>query len=301
VSMAPILLDAPAQSPKKTQFYSMFGTRAVWRDGWQANTVHAPCPSGWGHFDQDQWRLYNLHTDRNQMHDRAAEMPDVLDELKALWDAQARQYNGYPLDDRTVIDFAKLRQPSVSSEAGQVILYPGGSEIPEHALQIIGRSFTIIAWLTVETIDCEGVIFAGGGRFGGHSLFIKDRHLHYVYNVLGQQEQKLTAPDPIGSGHMAVGFDFAKTAHDGPFPSGTGTLHINQQAVATMPMRVQPAYFSLAGEGSNVGRDRGQPVSAEYRSPFALTGATIDHVLMKAGDDVYIDLERHTEAAFRRD
>jgi arylsulfatase len=182
-----------------------------------------------------------------------------------------------------------------------ILLYPGGAEIPERVLPIAGRSFRVIAWLTINDPGCEGAIFAGGGRFGGHSLYIKDGHLHYVYNVLGQQEQKLSSPDPIGTGHMSLGVEFTKTGRDGTFPTGTATLHINDREVASLPIRVQPSFFSLSGEGSNVGRDRGQPVSSDYTSPFALTGATVDHVLLKPGDDTYLDLERETEAAFRRD
>ena len=40
-------------------------------------------------------------------------------------------------------------------------------------------------------LGAEGVLFAHGSRFGGHSLFIKDGKLHYVYNFLGiKPEQK---------------------------------------------------------------------------------------------------------------
>jgi arylsulfatase len=279
----------------------MMGTRGIWRDGWHANTIHAPAPAGWGHFDQDRWCLYHLDSDRSQLRDLASEQPELLAELQALWDEQAQRYDGYPMDDRNATEILQLERPSAVPATGQILLYPGGAEIPERVLPIIGRSFRVIAWLTIDSPGCEGVIFAGGGRFGGHSLYIKDGHLHYVYNVLGQQEQKLSSPQPLGTGHMTAGIDFTKTGHDGPFPTGTGTLHINDQPVATMNMRVQPGFFSLSGEGSNVGRDRGQPVSSDYQSPFALHGATIDHVLLKPGNDIYLDLQRETEAAFRRD
>ena len=301
VSMAGVLRDANTDSPKHTQFYSMLGTRAIWRDGWQANTIHPPAPNGWGHFDQDRWCLYDLHHDRNQMHDRAGDHPELLAELQALWDEQAHRFDGYPMDDRTALELMNLERPSAIPPDGEILLYPGGAEIPERALPIVGRSFRIIAWLTIDSANCEGVVFAGGGRFGGHSLYIKDGHLHYVYNVLGQQEQKLTSPDPISTGHMSLGVEFTKTGHDGTFPTGTATLHINDQDVTAQQIRVQPSFFSLSGEGNNVGRDRGQPVASDYQSPFTLTGATIDHVILKPSEDTYLDLERETEAAFRRD
>ena len=301
VSMASVLRDGSAPSPKSTQFYSMLGTRAIWRDGWQANTVHAPAPTGWGHFDEDTWRLYHLHADRNQMHDLAEEQPELLAQLKALWDEQAEQYNGYPIDDRSTIELINVERPSAVDANGDILLYPGGAEVPERVLPIVGRSFRVVAQVVVDTPECEGVIFAAGGRFGGHSLFIQDGRLHYVYNLLGRQEQKISSPEPLDTGDMTLGIDFTKTGASGPFPAGTGTLHVNEQPVASMEMRVQPGFFSLSGEGNNVGRDRGQAVSSDYQSPFPLTGATIDHVLLKPGDDVYLHLERETAAAFRRD
>jgi len=33
----------------------------------------------------------------------------------------------------------------------------------------------------ITDADCSGVVFAHGSRFGGHSLLIKNKKLHYVY------------------------------------------------------------------------------------------------------------------------
>ena len=42
-----------------------------------------------------------------------------------------------------------------------------------------------LATIEITNPNCSGVIFAHGSRFGGHSLFIKEKKLHYVYNFLG--------------------------------------------------------------------------------------------------------------------
>ena len=47
-SFAAALDDSSADTGKRTQFYSMLGTRGIWHDGWFANTVHAASPAGWG-------------------------------------------------------------------------------------------------------------------------------------------------------------------------------------------------------------------------------------------------------------
>lgn len=49
---------------------------------------------------------------------------------------------------------------------------------------------------------------------------------------------------------------------DGPSPTGTVDLYIDEQVVGTVDIKTQPGAFSLAGEGLAVGRDSGQPVSS---------------------------------------
>ena len=56
--------------------------------------------------------------------------------------------------------------------------------------------------------DCSGVIFAHGSRFGGHSLFIKDKKLFYTYNFLGiPPEQKFVSPE-LKPGKYTLGLEF---------------------------------------------------------------------------------------------
>lgn len=58
-----------------------------------------------------------------------------------------------------------------------------------------------------------------------------------------------------------------KSGLDGSSPTGTAHLYVNAEQVATEPITIQPLFFSLSGEGSNVGHARGQPVSSDYSSP----------------------------------
>ena len=87
-------------------------------------------------------------------------------------------------------------------EGGIYRYYPNTSPVPEFAAaEIRGRSFKILAQVDLTDADAEGVLIANGARFGGHSLFIKDRKLWYVNNFLGiPPEQQLTSPDELTSG-----------------------------------------------------------------------------------------------------
>ena len=63
-SMTATLTDVSAPG-RMTQFYSMLGQRALYHQGWLANTVHPPI-SGWSNFDRDEWELYHIEQDRSQ-------------------------------------------------------------------------------------------------------------------------------------------------------------------------------------------------------------------------------------------
>src|SRR3954469_19374371 len=98
-SIGTTLDDASAVSPRKTQFYSMLGSRSIWHEGWKAVTTH-PAISGWGHFNDDEWELYHVDVDRSEVHNLATEQPDRLREMVNLWFAEAGANNAFPLDDR---------------------------------------------------------------------------------------------------------------------------------------------------------------------------------------------------------
>ncbi len=76
---------------------------AIWHEGWKAVTTH-PCIAGWGHFNDDTWELYHTDFDRAELHDLAAEHPDKLRELVALWFAEAGANGAFPLDDRSAVE-----------------------------------------------------------------------------------------------------------------------------------------------------------------------------------------------------
>ena len=68
------------------------------------------------------------------------------------------------------------------------------------AVNLRNRSFSIGAVVDLAEPGATGVLFSHGGRFGGHSLYVKDNRLHYVYNFLGSEQQKIDATEdlPIG-------------------------------------------------------------------------------------------------------
>ncbi len=90
--------------------------------------------------------------------------------------------------------------------------YPGGSEISEAVTPNIStRFYAIEATIDFSKAkgDLQGVLMAHGGCFGGHSFYIYQGKLCYVYNWLGQQ-QKITSDLPRLSSEMTLKVEFAK-------------------------------------------------------------------------------------------
>jgi arylsulfatase A-like enzyme len=302
VSMRYSFDDGDAPTRKETQYYEMLGTRAVWHQGWKAVTEHGPVPLNRGRFDQDRWQLFHTDEDRAEAHDLADQHPDKLEELKALWLAEAQKYDVLPLNDLGIVEFRSLEYVIGVPESGQYTYYPGTREVPEaSAANTINVSYRMLAEVEF-TPDSQGVIVAQGSRFGGYSLFVKDGKLTYAYNFLGvPPEQRLSADAPTSGTHI-VGVDFRKERMgDNHEPIGTMKLYVDDEVVGEGEFRTIASRYSLCGEGLCVGYDGGDAVSSEYGHRFPFAGGTIVKVVFDVADDAYVDVEAHLAAAMARD
>lgn len=238
MSFKAALIDPAAATGKQTQFYSMLGTRGIWHQGWFAGTVHAAAPSGWGHFDADRWELYHLESDRSQVRDLAAEHPEKLAELQTLWSAEAHKYQALPLSDLNVLEMMARHRPTLAGERDRYVYYPGTAEVPLGAcVQLRGRSFALLARVHVERRDAAGVLIKQGARHGGHVLFLRDGHLHYVYNFLGEREQWLSAPQPVGVGEHILGVRYERSGTVPATPPGSGRRRCTSTTPRWRPCR----------------------------------------------------------------
>ena len=121
--------DASAPSARKTQFYAMLGSRSIWHEGWKAVTTH-PTISGWGHFNDDTWELYNTDVDRAEVHNLAAERPDKVRELVNIWFAEAGANGAFPLDDRSALEILNTPRPQLTAPRTRYMYFPGTAPFP---------------------------------------------------------------------------------------------------------------------------------------------------------------------------
>ena len=305
VSMRYSISDPSAPSARRTQFYSMLGSRGIWHDGWKAVTTH-PTLSGWSHFNDDTWELYHVDTDRAELHDLAAEHPDRLRELVNLWFAEAGDNGAFPLDDRSAPEIILTPRPQLASARSRYTYYPDSAEVPENqAVNVRNRSFSIAAVVDLPAPGASGVLFAQGARFGGHALYVKDNRLHYVNNFVGLMEQKIDATEdlPVGE-NVILSASFDKDGEDPPHVStGKLSLYHGDRKVGEARIKTQPGMFSVAGEGLCVGRDSGAPVTDDYAGNHGgqFIGGTIKRVAVDVSGDPYVDLEHEAQALLARE
>ncbi|MFE2959325.1 sulfatase-like hydrolase/transferase [Nocardia tengchongensis] len=301
VSMRYTFDDAGAATRKKRQYYAMLGTRGIWQDGWKASALHAPI-SDKGHFDQDKWELFHVDEDRSESKNLADQYPDKLKELIGVWNDEAKDNYVLPLDDRSAAELLAVERPQPEPPRDRYVYYPDASPVPEAAaVNIRGKSYKILASVDLAP-DAQGVIFAHGSRFGGHTLFIKDGVLHYIYNFLGiKPEQDFVSSAPLTPGKHTLGMEFTREKAGQYGESlGTTTLYVDGQPVNKGAMRAQIGMFSLAGDGLCVGYDSGDSVTTQYRPPGTFTGGTIEKVTIDVGKESYTDLEKEAAAALER-
>lgn len=290
-----------AATKKRVQYYAMLGTRGIWKDGWKAAAVHAPL-TGHGRFDEDEWELYHVDVDRSESRNLAAEHPEKLKELQEAFDVEARANFVYPLDDRSAREQLTIERPQAEPPRDRYVYYPGTTAVPESvAVNVRGRSFKIIADVVIED-GTQGVVFAHGSRFGGHSLFIKDGKLIYVYNFLGIPPEQTFTSGVLPVGAHSLGMEFIREdAGEHGESIGTCNLYVDDQIVASGPMRTQIGKFTLCGDGLCIGYDSADAVSGQYTNPFPFTGGKLLGVGIDVSGEQYLDLELEARAALARE
>jgi hypothetical protein len=175
--------------------------------------------------------------------------------------------------------------------------------VPEAAaVNIRNRSYSITVEVDVQSEDAAGVLFSHGARFGGHALYVKDRQLKYVYNFVGSNAQTIESTRAIPTGKVLLSAAFVKDG-DGMPTTGTLSLFVDDEKVGEGRIMTQPGNFSLVGEGLNVGKDPGEPVTDDYpgTNPFAFTGGTIVKAIVDVSGEPFIDLEKEAVAMMARE
>jgi len=253
----------------------MLGSRAIWHQGWKAVSTHEP-QSGVGNYDADVWQLFHTDEDPTESRDLADQEPERLRRLIELWWAEAEEYDVLPLDDRGWERFNDPR-PRLG-ESDEYVYLPGAAPVKQRAaVDTVNRDFAIRADVTLPDDGAEGVLLAHGSRFGGFSLYVKDRALVFAYKVAGIPEWRLSAPVDLRPGRRSLGVRFVNTGEH----CGIAFLTSDDVEVVRGELARTGTIFPV-DSGLTCGYDRGLTVTTDYEGPFPFSG-TIHNVTVSVG------------------
>jgi arylsulfatase len=301
---------AQAEEQHTVQYFEMYGSRAIYRDGWWACAKLDKLPwdfspatlskfapgSGWDP-GQDRWELYYLPDDFSQAHDLAAEHPGKVAELVELFWAEAERNRVLPLLGGFAVFFGILPPMPTQTRftfAGDVQNIQT-TQIP----RIIGRSYAIEAEVHVPEDGAEGVLVAFADFIGGFALWVDENGLlNHTYQFLGIDTYRQTSTVPIPTGDVTLKMLFDA---DEPTP-GTGghvTLWADDKQIGggDIPRTISLIFTTYAG--MDFSRDNGGVVDLDYedRAPYAFTGTVRNVVFDLAPHAHDTDLTLHESTA----
>ena len=274
--------DAP---PRQTvQYFEMMGNRAIYQNGWLANTAVRNMPWDIAHMRPNsnvnsyRWEVFDLNKDYSQSHNLASKYPARLKAMQALFDEQARKYNVYPIMDSGLV--TRAMQTAMHADIFKPQYTYWGSDIYMPVLAappIFQLPFSIEAIINVPKSGANGVIVAAGSWFGGWSFYLRDgKPTAYASasNLPGMQT-RIEAPQALPAGDNTMRFVFEPDNGEG----GALTIWDNGKKIAQGHVAHRPVMMAGTTETFDIGRDRGVPVTDDYQNEGVFTG-TIDKVVV---------------------
>jgi arylsulfatase A-like enzyme len=295
--------NASAASKRDTQYFEMFGDRAIYHDGWIAATTPPAPPwllgtSKLPDVADYKWELYNIAEDYSEYNDLAASNPEKLKELQALFVTEAQKYNVFPLDNSLL---PRLITPRPSATAGRTVFTYSGEHagIPVgNAPSILNKDYTITAEVTIPKAGAEGMVVTLGGRFAGYALYLLKGKPVFVYNLLDLKRYRweggVGAEDWLGAslkpGKHTIVFDF-KVDGPGLGKGGTGVLSVDGRLVSKQTIEHTIPFLMAIDETFDIGSDTRTSVDDSYKLPFRFNG-TINKLTFNLGHEQLSDEDR---------
>lgn len=302
VSMMYSFADSKAKDRHTTQYFEIFGNRAVYSDGWLAGTVHkAPWESiPKTSLENDKWELYDTRSDFSLANNLAASNPEKLKEMQELFIEEAEKYNVLPIDDRVFerLNAAAVGRPDLMAGRTSLTVFDGMIGMSENVfINTKNRSHTITAEVEIPRGGAKGVILAQAGRFGGWSLYFRNGRPVYTYNLLGLKRFTIAAKEAVPAGKATIRFEFAYDG-GGLGKGGTGTIFVNGRKAAEGRIEATQARILSVDEGADVGEDGETPVVEDYglAAPYKFTGK-IGKVTVEVGEMKGVSKEEEKKAA----
>lgn len=320
VSFAHTFNQADAQTRHITQYFEMFGHRAIYHDGWRAvcpwpGTTFTEAAKKNRQFgspidnavlsdiESHDWELYHVAEDYAETRNLAATHRDKLIEMIGRWWNEAGKYDVLPIDG-DVRSRLNVERPTIAKPRNKIVYYQGGSPVPFSAApKVYNRPFSITADVVIPQGGAEGILLAQGGRGGGYTFFVKNKKLHFIYNYLARDIFRIASSEDVPEGEVSLRYEFEPTGKPdiagGKGVPGNGQLYINEKLVGAIAIpHTVPLMFGT--EGLSCGYDGGDRVAPdEYADAFKFTG-TIERVTLDMSGEFIPDTEAELKIALKR-
>ncbi|MEM1439180.1 MAG: arylsulfatase [Pseudomonadota bacterium] len=260
--------DNPAAPTRKpVQYFETLGDRAIWEDGWKAVARHKAGAA----YETDVWELYHAALDFSESNNLAAQHPERLEHLRALWQREAERYDVLPLEDDTL----KLYEASVPPPRATYLMFPGMTRLDRlSAPDIFTWDSAFRAEVSLRESRADGVILSAGDSSCGYEWYLKNGYVHFAYVYTRNAVYRGRSRARVPAGDHELGLRIRKTGAE----SGVVTLTIDGEAVGDVVLeRMWPIY--AANAGIRCGENHHAPVSRDYTPPFEFEG-TIARVVV---------------------
>ncbi len=280
VSFASTLNDAKAKEVKRTQYFEIMGSRAIYHDGWIASAFGPRIPwipglpkgiREWTP-DKDSWELYNLNDDWSEADNLAAKMPAKLAEMKEMFLVEFTKNRGLPVGGGLYV--AALHPDLRAKPPYTSWTFPGAiTRVPEFAAPALGNTPNVVTVDAELPANANGVLYSLGGFSGGLALYVTDGILSYEYNLFEIVRTHIRAKErlPAGKAKIRVETSYVERRAAGPLKV---VLKVDGREVASGVVPVSAPLGFTANDALDFGIDLGSPVGIEYydRAPFKFNG-----------------------------
>ncbi len=216
------------------------------------------------------WELYDMQTDRSEMHNLAAEQPERVEELAAKWQAWAKRARVLPLQPGR----PNKKRAEIFSKDKRFVLQAGADLPREKSPHIVGKTLSIKVQLKPprpgQVQEPQGVLVAQGGATAGYSLYVANSALHFATRHRGQLTVISTKPGSLNAKEASLSLD------------GNGRVRL---AIGDLAAEGQiPGPLAMPIDGLQVGQDA-KGLVGKYETAFPYQG-TIENVVVELGPEI---------------
>ena len=279
-SFARTLTDRSANGGKKTQYFEIMGSRAIYHDGWLASARGPRLPwvpgqpegiETWTP-DNDSWELYHLDEDWSQANDLADQHPEKLAQMREIFAIEAARNSVLPVGGGLWVPVyhPELRIAPPYSEwdfSGDTV------RMPEFCAPALGNKNNTVTIDATFPDNANGVLYALGAIAGGLTCYLDGGFLCYEYNLFILMRTKIRSETkvPAGDATITIETHYAEQRPAGPLDV---TLRVGDDVVGCGQVPVSAPLLFTANDCLDIGTCLGSPVSLDYRerAPFPFEG-----------------------------